>query len=145
MTMKLREIVAIAGKPGLYRVFKPTRTGMIVETLDAKRTKLIVSASERISVLQEIGIYTTNAQESEPLPEVFQRIKAKYGFEIKVGDQPAELFGFLEEVLPEYDRSRVYPSDVRKLAAWYKLIVQFAPEALEPQPIEEETTAEQAE
>ncbi|MEM1135251.1 MAG: DUF5606 domain-containing protein [Bacteroidota bacterium] len=130
--MTLKDIVAIAGKPGLYKILKLTRNGMIVEALEGKPIKFAVNANNRISVLKEISIYTHTQDESVPLGDVFKKIKEdkpEGKIEIDIKDQTA-LLKFLETIVPEYDRDKVYASDVKKLVNWYNTLITKLPEVL---------------
>ncbi|WP_266363324.1 DUF5606 family protein [Tellurirhabdus rosea] len=130
----LREVANIAGKSGLYRILKPSRSGVVVESLDDKKTKELIGPTARVSVLKDISIYTDNEQESAPLGDVFGAIFAKYGDNLPVVAKSAsnsELADFLAEVLPEYDRDRVHMSDVKKLITWYGILRTNMPEAFE--------------
>lgn len=144
--MDLKEIAAISGKSGLYRVLKPTRAGVILESLDEQRTRSVAGPQSRVSLLKEISIYTTDAEGSVPLEEVFRKIYAKYGDQPLPVDNKADadaLGDFVGEVLPEYDRDRVYPSDMKKLVLWYTLLVNHLPEFFQT-PAPAETDAEAA-
>lgn len=137
--MDLKDIAAVSEKGGLYKVVKPTRTGVILESLDEKKKKLVANASSRVSILKEISIYTTGAESSIMLEEVFGRIHDEYGKElnIKPKSSKAELEDFISEVVPNYDPDKVYMSDVKKLISWYQRIAQFAPEVLEQESSDE--------
>jgi len=128
--MELKDIASIAGKPGLFRIVKPTRTGVIVETLNKKKTKSVATASSRVSVLKEVSIYTNDKEESISLAKVFLIMKEKFAKKLPIESKSSdlELMEFLEEVLPQYDGERVYPSDVKKLISWYKILWEFAPD-----------------
>ncbi len=144
--MDLKEIAAISGKSGLFRVLKPTRAGVILESLDEQRTRSVAGPQSRVSLLKEISIYTTDAEGSVPLEEVFRKIYAKYGDQALPVDSKADtdaLGDFMAEVLPEYDRDRVYPSDMKKLVLWYSLLVNHLPEFFQT-PAPAETPAEAA-
>ena len=132
--MELKEIAAVSGKGGLFKIVKPTRTGVILESLDEARTKLVASASQRVSVLSEISIYTTTQEGAEPLESVLQKIFAEFGNDTGVnGSSDAdELRAFLRHVLPEFDEDRVYVSDIKKLVNWYGILAKNAPEVLKP-------------
>lgn len=142
--MELREIASIAGKGGLYRIVKPTRSGVIVESLDPKQQRLVISANQRVSVLKEISIYTTTAEGTEPLENVLQRIHEEFGADpgVDSSSSPEELRSFLQHVLPDYDKERVYASDIKKLVGWYSILLENAPETL--QESKQEKTAEAA-
>lgn len=132
--MDLKEIASISGKGGLFRIVKPTRSGVIVESLDDKAARMVATANHRISVLKEISIYTNDAEGSAPLEDVLQTIYKEFGDDPGVDSSSSseELKAFLQHILPDYDRDRVYVSDIKKLVGWYKILLQFAPEALQP-------------
>lgn len=129
--MTLKEIASVSGKPGLYRVLKPTRTGIILETIDEQKKKLVANSNSRVSLLQEISVYTTGEEGSILLENVFKAIKSLKGDKISPMSSDSELFAFLGEVVPEYDTDRVYASDVKKMVLWYNTISKFYPELLE--------------
>lgn len=140
--MELNEIATISGKGGLYHIVKPTRSGVIVETLDDHKKRLAVNANQRISILQEISIYTTDAEGSRPLQDIFITMNEEFGDDLGVnGNSPSdELRAFMKHILPDYDEERVYVSDIKKLISWYNILLKEAPEILEKK--EEEETAE---
>ena len=129
MPYDLKELAAISGQRGLYRLVRPARHGVLVESLDAKATRSLAPASNKVSLLSEIGIYTQDSDETVPLTEVFERIHQQYGPTLAVtsSSPEAELTGFLAAVLPEYDRQRVYLSDIKKLVTWYSIVSQHRP------------------
>lgn len=122
--MGLDEILAISGKPGLYKIITRTRTGAVVESLLDKK-RLTVGAHSNISVLSEIAIYTL--QEEVPLPDVLKKIKDKENgnpTSISHKDGKDVLEEFFFEILPDYDEDRVYASDIKKIVQWYNLLQQ---------------------
>lgn len=141
----LKEIAHISGKPGLYRILKPTRTGVIVETIDEKKGRTVVGANARVSVLKEISVYSDSDEGSKPLPDIFVAIREKHGEKVEIDAKNAsetELREFLGEVFPEFDREKVYPSDIRKMISWYNLLSAYLPEVFEGK--EENTEEEKA-
>ncbi|KAA9340636.1 DUF5606 family protein [Adhaeribacter soli] len=146
MPVDLREIASISGMPGLYRIVSPTRSGVIIETLAENPVRSAAQAKHRISLLHEISIYTNDPEVTAPLSEVFDNIRAKYGDNVPVNGKSSnqELAAFMEAVLPDYDRERVYMSDIKKLAAWYGIVsknlpfTKATPEAKEAEPAQEE-------
>jgi hypothetical protein len=130
--MELQEIAAISGKGGLFRVLKPTKGGVILESLDEAKIKIVAAASQKLSLLKEISIYTTTQKGTVSLEEVLQKIYKDFGNDIGLTSEsdPNELKSFLKSVLPEYDESRVYVSDIKKLVKWYQIILQQVPEIL---------------
>lgn len=128
--MDLRDVAAIAGKPGLYKVIKPTRTGVILETLDVQKKKLVANTNSRVSILKEISIYTNNAEGTVLLEEVYEKMYKLYKADLPVSskDNADTLLNFVGEIIPEFDREKVYPSDAKKLISWYSLLIENYPE-----------------
>lgn len=120
--MALDKVLAIAGKPGLFKLITQTRNGFIAESfLDKKR--LSVSVHHNVSVLSEIAIYTLT--EEVPLQNVFVKIKEKEdGNKTSVGhkDSKDKLEEYFFDVLPDYDEDRVYASDIKKVIQWYNTL-----------------------
>jgi hypothetical protein len=146
--MDLKDIAVISGKPGLYRIMKPTRTGVIVEAVGGGKAKIMAQASHRISILKEISIYTTTGEGSVQLEDVFYAMWEKWGTSLEATKDEEKLREILAEVLPDFDRERVYISDIKKLVAWYTLLGEHLPEVLqrpEEEPEAEENEAENAE
>lgn len=133
--MDLKEIASVSGKGGLFKIVKPTRTGVILESMDEKASRLVATANHRISVLKEISVYTNTSEGSVPLEEVFQTIYKEFGDDpgIDSSSSPEELKAFLQHILPDYDRDRVYVSDIKKMVSWYKILLTYAPESLQVQ------------
>ncbi|QIL74482.1 DUF5606 domain-containing protein [Hymenobacter sp. HDW8] len=124
MPYDLKEIAAISGMPGLYRLVRPTRNGVIVESLDEKAARSVASARNKVSLLQEISIYTQDYDQTVPLTEVFDRIYQQHGTSLSVTNKAddRDLTSFMESIIPDYDRQRVYMSDIKKLVSWYHAV-----------------------
>ncbi len=137
-TMELSDIASISGKGGLFKVVKPGKSGVLLESLDAARTKVVAGASNRMSLLSEISIYTTTKEGTIGLQEVLMKINKDFGTDLGVdGNSDAnELKSFLKSVLPEYDQDRVYVSDIKKLVKWYSVLHEYAPEIFIEKPEE---------
>jgi len=120
--MSLEKIIAIAGKPGLFKLVAQTRSGFISESLiDGKR--LSVNVQQNVSVLSEIAIYTLT--EEVPLKQVLLNIKKKENGEqtgVSAKDSKDKLEEYFFDVLPDYDEDRVYVSDIKKVIQWYNLL-----------------------
>ncbi|MFP4096465.1 MAG: DUF5606 domain-containing protein [Cyclobacteriaceae bacterium] len=144
--MDLSQIASISGKGGLFHIVKPTRTGVIVESLDDQKKKMVVGASQRVSVLKEVSIYTTDAEGSAPLEDVLVKIHEEFGSDpgVDTSDQE-ELKAFMKHILPEYDEERVYPSDMKKLVNWYNILLAYAPEVLKKKEEGEEAEKKEGE
>lgn len=119
--MQLENILAISGKPGLYKMVSNVGTAAIVQSLlDGKR--MPVNATHKVSALEDIAIYTYD--EDIPLSEVFDKIydKESGGPAISHKSPAEELRDYMGEVLPKFDEERVYSSDLKKLFQWYNLL-----------------------
>merc|ERR1712065_53048 len=106
---------------------------MIIESMEGKPVKTVVNASHRISVLNDISIYTHTQEESIALGDVFARIieaQGKKKIEVDVKNNEM-LMSLLEDIVPEYDREKVYASDVKKLVNWFNLLLDKSPETLD--------------
>jgi hypothetical protein len=130
----LKQIANVAGYSGLYRILKPGRAGVIVESLDDKKAKTMMGPTARVSVLNDISIYVDdNDEQSIPLSEVLLAISEKYGDNLAADPKGSndELAEFMASVVPSYDRDRVRPADIKKLITWYSILRQYAPEVFE--------------
>ncbi|MFV0501245.1 MAG: DUF5606 domain-containing protein [Bacteroidales bacterium] len=119
--MDLSKILSISGKPGLYLLVSQTKTGALVESLlDGKRQPAF--SNERISSLEDISIFTL--EEDIPLKKVFELIysKEKGGECISHKSDNNKIVQYMEEILPDFDRDRVYVSDMKKLFSWYNIL-----------------------
>lgn len=120
--MSLEKVLAIAGKPGLYKLVAQTRGGFVAESLIDKK-RLSVNVQQNVSVLSEIAIYTLT--EEVPLKEVLKNIKKKENgaqTSVKAKDSKDKLEEYFFEILPDYDEDRVYVSDIKKVIQWYNLL-----------------------
>lgn len=139
--MSLDKILAIGGKPGLYKLLTQTRTGFVAESLiDGKR--LSVGMSNNVSVLSEIAIYTL--EEELPLREVFRKIQEKESggkTPVTHKDDKIKLEEYFFELLPNYDEERVYASDIKKVIQWYNLLHDNGIQEFSPPEKEDEAPA----
>lgn len=121
--MNIKEILAISGKPGLYKMLSQSKNSIIVEGLEDKK-RFPVYGAHQISALEEISIYTET--EDKPLKDIFQQIFDKQeGKEILSHKSSTnELEDFFSEILPDYDRERVYISDIKKVVQWYNILLK---------------------
>jgi hypothetical protein len=119
--MVLKDIMAISGQPGLYRFIAQGKNAIIVEHLETKIRSSAFS-SARVSSLEEISIFTM--EEDLPLGKVFDRIHEKEngGPAIDYKTDPEQLKSWFEEILPDYNKDKVYVSDIKKVAQWYNLL-----------------------
>jgi hypothetical protein len=142
--MTLSEIATISGKGGLYKVLAPTKSGVILESLDEAKTKLVATSNHKLSLLNEISIYTTTKEGTAALNDVLKKIHQEYGNDPGVdgNSDSAELKSFLKSILPEFDESRVYTSDIKKLVKWYEILSKYAPEVITESEVKEPAKSE---
>ena len=138
-------ILSIAGKPGLYKLISRGKNNLIVEALDSTHKRVPVYATDKVVSLGDIAMYTDD--EEVPLWQVLENIKARTeGKALGINNKQAtndELAAFFAEVLPNYDRDRVYMTHVRKLVQWYNILV--AEGLTDFKPLEEEKVKESEE
>ena len=142
----LTEIASISGKGGLFRIIKPGRVGVILESMDDKKIKIATNPNHKVSILADISIYTTTDDGAMPLEDILRKIHKEFGDDPGIDNKSTadELISFIEYIVPEYDESRVYPSDVKKLVNWYNVLLRefpdfFKKEKKEPQTKEKTT------
>ncbi|MEQ9186834.1 MAG: DUF5606 domain-containing protein [Cryomorphaceae bacterium] len=142
--MAQEQILSVSGKSGLYRLVGQMKNGIIVESIvDGKRFP--VHGSAKVSALEEISIYTET--EEVALREVFKAIHKKEGGKQTIshkesGDKIKALF---EEIIPDYDKERVYASDMAKVVRWYNILIEH--DAFDPndEPSDEEVDSAEGE
>mgnify|MGYP000866961526 FL=1 len=140
----LKKILSVSGKPGLYKLVSQGKSMLIVEALTDGR-RLPVYAREKIISLGDIAIYTDG--DEVPLYEVLNSVKAKE--EGKAASSidaaratPDQLRAYMAEVLPNFDRDRVYPTDIKRLLSWYNLLIGAGITDFDPQESAEEEDVE---
>lgn len=119
----LKTILSVSGKPGLFKLISNGKNMVIVESLADKR-KLPIYARDKVVSLGDIAMYTDI--DEVPLSDILLTIETKEnGAEasIKSTAKPEELRKYFAEILPNYDRERVYDSDIKKLITWYNLLI----------------------
>lgn len=117
----LTGIISISGQPGLFKIIAQSKNGIIIEGLaDNKRTNIY--SSTKVSTLSDIGMYTTG--EDKPIEEIMTAIfeKEKGGPCVSHKADDKEIEAYFSKILPEYDKERVYVSNMRKLFSWYTIL-----------------------
>lgn len=131
----LKTILSISGKPGLFKLVSHGKNMLIVESLTDKK-RVPAYAKDKVISLGDIAIYTNETE--VPLYEVLTSVKNKEnGATVTVPSDTKELRTYFAEVLPDFDRERVYPSDIKKLLTWYNILIgagitEFTPEEEAP-------------
>ncbi len=122
--MDLSKILSVSGKSGLYKIISQTNNNIIAESLDDGK-RIPIFTTNPSSTLEDISVYTK--EKDIPLKEVFWKIfqtedGKKTGVNHKAGNK--ELSDYFENILPDYDKERVYPSDIKKIIKWYNILLE---------------------
>jgi dephospho-CoA kinase len=119
-------ILAIAGKPGLYKLVSHGKNNLIVEALDATHRRQPAFGSDRITSLNDIAMFTD--EDDVPLTDVLESMKNVEGgkkssvdYKKASGDELREYFA---KILPNFDRDRVQNSHIKKLIQWYNILIE---------------------
>ena len=117
----LTGIISISGQPGLFKIVAQSKNGIIVEGLSDKK-RINVYASTKVSTLSDISMFTTGDDKpiEEIMTSIFEKEKGGPAVDHKADDKAVE--AYFKEVLPDYDKDRVYISNIRKLLNWYNAL-----------------------
>ena len=117
--MNIKDIIAVSGVPGLNKLVNSRNNGLVVEDLDTGRSKFYSIRKHQFTPLETVAIYTM--MDTVELKEVFKTMMERSDeLPIVSVKAPAqEITTYFEEILPDYDRDRVYLSDIKKIIKWY--------------------------
>lgn len=122
----LQTILSIAGRPGLYKLVSRGKMNLIVEALDETHKRQPAFATDRVTSLADIAMFTDS--EDIPLGDVLAKVRDKEGGKVASLNwhkaSAKELQDYFAEVLPDFDRDRVHSSDIKKLLQWYDILVK---------------------
>lgn len=121
--MGFEKVIYIPGKPGLYRVVNRTSFGLVAESLSDGR-RIPVYAHQRVSHLADISLFTST-DENLPLQDALLRLAEKTqgnAYDLSGLQNEDHFRAAFEEVVPEYDRQKVYPSDIKKFFTWFNIL-----------------------
>lgn len=119
----LKTILSVSGKPGLFRLISSAKNMVIVESL-ADQRRIPIHARDKVVSLGDIAMYTNESE--VPLNDILVSIhKKEEGKEVTPLSKSEDLRAYFAEVLPDYDRDRVYDSDIKKLISWYNLLIKY--------------------
>ncbi|HCN83853.1 MAG TPA: hypothetical protein DIT07_09565 [Sphingobacteriaceae bacterium] len=131
--MNLRGLVAVSGKPGLFKLLGQNKSGFILESLDEQKVKIVVNISTaKLASLEDITVFGDNTDLK--LADIFASMKSSKSIPDPKADGNA-LRDYFTEVAPEYDKDRVYTSDIKKIIGWFSIIKDlplFTEAAAEP-------------
>ena len=119
----LKGILSISGQTGLFKLVAESKNNIIVESLETSK-RIPVHSTSKVSALEDIAIYTENGD--VPLKSVFKAIyeKENGGPALSPKASGNELKSYFEKVVPEFDKDRVYVSDIKKVLLWYNSLQQ---------------------
>ena len=122
--MDLNNIIHIANKVGLYKIISKSKKIIIVESIIDKK-KMPVLPTMQANMLNEIGIYTEN--ETIPIIDVFKKISEHENYQLSIDHKASrsELTEYFMKIVPEYDKEKVYISDIKKVIRWYNLLQKY--------------------
>lgn len=141
----IKRILSVSGKPGLYKLVSQGKNMLIVEAL-ATGKRMPVYARDKVISLGDISIYTTEGD--EPLAEVMQKVADKNEakvVDVKAFESDSALRDYFETILPAFDKDRVYTTDIKKLFAWYNLLIEAGITQFVEKPEEEEAPKQEEE
>ncbi|MBF1626744.1 MAG: DUF5606 domain-containing protein [Prevotella sp.] len=122
----LQTILSIAGKPGLYKLVSRGKSNLIVESLDETHKRQPAFATDRVTSLADIAMFTDS--EDVSLGEILTKLRDKENGKVASLNwrkaSAKELQAYFGEVLPNFDRDRVHNSDIKKLLQWYEILVK---------------------
>jgi len=134
----LKKIVSISGKAGLYKVISQGKNMLIVESLSDKK-RVPAYSSDKVVSLGDVSIFTDNGD--KPLSEILESMKVRENgapASLDARTDAQSLRAYFAEIVPDFDRNRVYPTDIKKLIQWYNLLIEtgnsdFLPKEDEPE------------
>jgi len=122
--MNLRGIVAVSGRPGLFKLVGQNKAGYVLESLDAQKVKIVTSISNtKLASLEDITIY--GEDEDLKLVDVLANLAAIKGDVPDAKADPVVLKKLFLEVAPDHDQEKVYTSDMKKIVTWFHLLKEL--------------------
>jgi len=121
--MNLEKLVAVSGISGIYKMVANRKNGLVLENLDSKKRNFYTSRKYQFTPLESISIYTYG-EETVELKDVFNKMTEQMDEHPMVSPKstPDVLVGYFEKILENYDREKVYISDIKRLIKWYKFL-----------------------
>ena len=141
----IRGILSITGKPGLYKLLSRGKNALIVENIATKK-RTPTYPHEKVISLADITMYTDHGD--EPLPEIFEKIYAYTegkAIDVKGFADDTAIREYFAQIVPDYDRDRVYTTDIRKLFSWSNQLVAAGITEFKENEIAQDEAAEAAE
>ena len=142
--MYLKDILSITGQAGLFKLVSQTKNGLIVENIETKN-RIPAFSSAKVSALEDVSIYTYD--EDLPLADVFKKIYEKLDGKPAISHKSSadDLKDFFLTMIPNYDKERVYVSDIKKVVNWYNLLARLDMIKLDEEKSEEKESVKEPE
>jgi len=120
--MNLEEYVAVSGMPGVFKMVANRNNGLIVADLDSGKRKFAAARKHQFTPLASIGIYA--GEDTEELKVVFRSMLEKYETTppVSTNSSGEEMYEYFGKILPDFDRDRVYASDIKKVIKWFNYL-----------------------
>ena len=121
--MNLENLIAVSGLPGLYRMAANRSNGLIIEDVKTGKRRFASSRRHQFTPLESIAIYTDDGESTE-LKKVFRNMLQQLGDNppASTSAKPDELHEYFADILPNYDRDRVFPGDIKKVIKWFNYL-----------------------
>ena len=120
--MNLKNILAVSGLPGLFKLASSRPNGLVVSDIDSGKTRFCSVRKHQFTPLETVAIYTH--EDTTPLTEIFEIMKTQMESNpvISAKAPSDEMMDYFLSILPNYDEDRVYPSDVKKVIKWFNFL-----------------------
>ncbi|MBK9149616.1 MAG: DUF5606 domain-containing protein [Saprospiraceae bacterium] len=120
--MNLKNIIAVSGMAGLYKIVTTKNNGIVVADMDTGKTTFCSVRKHQFTPMETVAIYTHD--DTTPIGDVFRSMLEKSASTPVPSPNAshAELKKYFEIILPDYDRDRVFHSDMKKVIKWYNFL-----------------------
>ena len=121
--MNLEKLVAVSGLPGVFRMAANRNNGLIIEDLNSGKKRFASARKHQFTPLESIAIFTDDGDSTE-LANVFRSMLEKIGTNppVSANAKTEELYSYFEEILPNYDKDKVFTSDIKKVLKWFNFL-----------------------
>lgn len=122
--MKMDELVAVSGLPGVFKINTSRQNGLVVDDLDTGKSKFCSVRKHQFTPLGTVAIYTLD--DTVELKEVFQKMKSLEATDpiVSHNGSTGEIQAYFQKIIPDYDQDRVYISDMKKVLKWYSFLAK---------------------
>ena len=135
--MNLKDILAISGLPGLYKMMDSRGNGLLVQGIDGGKTKFYSMRKHQFTPMETVAIYTMS--DTIELSEIFQRMldQVTENPPVAIKESKEKIEDYFSSIVPDYDEDRVYVSDMKKVIKWFNILNEKGYLTMEPAEEEE--------